>query len=75
MGLKSEMKDMWERMSKGDPTAFLGLPKTGTGASTPEGNVLTERERQMLMRFFHEQYGRYPVTDFEFQNWLRDNWY
>lgn len=106
-GWIDEMGDMWGRMSAGDPTAFLGLPRqqTGTGGGTGPGSgppgtgpgsgppgtgtggppsgtgpgsgppgSLTEHQRQMLMKFFHQQYGRYPQSEYEFQQWLRDNW-
>jgi hypothetical protein len=78
-GWIEEMGDMWGRMSAGDPTAFLGLPSqhTGTGSGTGPGGPpgsLTDHQRQMLMRFFHQQYGRYPQSEYEFQQWLRDNW-
>ena len=74
-----EMSDTWGGMAQGDAGSFIGLPKsskgTGTGhGSTPDGSVLTEHQRQMLTRFFHQHYGRYPVTEFEFQQWLRVNW-
>ena len=81
-----EMGNTWRGMSQGDAGSFIGVPKsgkgTGTGSggtgtghtSTPDGAVLTEHQEQMLMRFFHQHYGRYPVSQFEFQQWLRDNW-
>lgn len=74
-----EMGDTWSGMAQGDAGSFIGLPKSGKGTgtgdvSTPDGSVLTEHQRQMLMRFFHQHYDRYPVTEFEFQQWLRDNW-
>ncbi len=48
---------------------------SGTGhGTTPEGSVLTERQRDKLNEFFHNKYGRYPVTEYEFQQWLRANW-
>lgn len=76
------VKETWEGMVEGDPRAFMGLPRqgtgsgmTGTGPGTPPSTErLTDRQRQMLMRFFHDHYGRYPVSEFEFQQWLRDNW-
>lgn len=83
MGLISswirEMGDTWSRMAQGDPKSFMGVPESGEGTgtghvSTPDGSVLTADQRQMLNRFFHQHYGRYPVTEFEFQQWLRDNW-
>ena len=88
----NEMGDMWDRMSQGDATAFLGLPRQGTGPggtgpgrtsgpgtgpggapAGPPGN-LTENQRQKLMQFFHQQYNRFPQTEYEFQQWLRANW-
>ncbi len=35
---------------------------------------LTEQQRRMLMKFFHQQYGRYPQSEYEFQQWLCNNW-
>ena len=85
-----EMGEMWHRMAAGDPLAFMGLPahSTGTGhGGTGHGGTghrgtgdggpptsMTAHQRQMLNRFFHQQYGRYPVSDYEFQQWLRDHW-
>lgn len=46
----------------------------GNDWGTPDGDVLTERQLARLMEFFHQQYGRYPLTAFEFQQWLRANW-
>ena len=70
-----EMGDMWGRMAEGDPDAFIGQPaRPGGGKGPPPANSLTENQRRMLMRFFHQQYGRYPQSEFEFQQWLRDNW-
>jgi hypothetical protein len=69
-----EMGDTWDGMARGEASAFMGVPKFGTGTGTPDGSVLTEHQSQMLMRFFHKQYGRYPITEFEFRQWLRDNW-
>lgn len=74
-----EMGDMWRRAEQGDASAFIGLPrpagKTGTGSgATPDGSVLTEAQHRMLTRVFHESYGRYPLSEYEFQQWLRDNW-
>jgi hypothetical protein len=76
------MGEIWEGMAEGDPGAFIGLPRHGKGTGTGHGGTgeggmpssLTEHQRQMLNRFFHQQYGRYPLTEFEFQQWLRDNW-
>jgi hypothetical protein len=75
------MGDAWGRIEKGDirPEDLIGVPRTeeqiGTGhGSLPDGSILTEYQRQKLMRFFHERYGRYPLTEFEFDQWLRDNW-
>ncbi len=74
------IRDVWERMSKGDMGPLVGdFPETtkGTGTgdgTTPDGRVLTERQRQALRKFFHDQYGRYPLTEYEFQQWLQDNW-
>lgn len=74
-----EIRDMWRRMSAGDPSAFMGLPeKTGTGHSgTGDGgppDSLTAHQRDKLMQFFHQQYGRYPQSEYEFQQWLKHNW-
>lgn len=52
-------------------------PGTGDGNSpvtTPDGRPLTEQQLQMLMRYFHDQYRRYPLTQYEFSQWLRENW-
>jgi len=46
----------------------------GSVWGTPDGNALNERQLLKLMEFFHQQYGRYPLTAFEFQQWLRANW-
>lgn len=79
----NEMGGMWGRMGQGEAGAFIGLPKPqqgtghagGTGHVPPQPpNALTEKQRQMLNRFFHQQYGRYPISEYEFQQWLRDNW-
>ena len=77
-----EMSETWHRMSEGDLGAFIGIPGrstgTGTGSSgTGDGGApgsLTEHQRRMLNTFFHRQYGRYPQTEYEFQQWLRANW-
>jgi hypothetical protein len=81
-----EMGDTWRGMAEGDAGSFIGVPKsgkrtetrsrgTGTGhVSTPDGSVLNEYQRQMLMNFFHQHYNRYPLSEFEFQQWIRANW-
>ncbi len=77
-----EMGETWHRMSEGDPGAFIGIGERSTGTGTGHGGTggggapgsLTEDQRRKLMRFFHQQYGRYPQSEYEFQQWLRDNW-
>jgi hypothetical protein len=73
-----ELARTFKGMAAGDPGAFYGVPgDTGTGDGNIKGTgdgSLTKEQEQKLMRFFHQQYGRYPQTEFEFQNWLRDNW-
>lgn len=82
----NEMGSTWNGMAEGDAGSFIGVPQktrgtgtghggTGTGhSSTPDVNALSVRQKKMLRNFFHEQYGRYPLTEFEFQQWLEDNW-
>jgi len=83
-----EMGNTWSGMAQGDPRSFMGTGTghgggtgtghgggTGTGhTTTPDGTVLGAPQRQKLMHFFHQNYGRYPISEFEFQQWLHDNW-
>ena len=77
------LRDIWRRMAAGDdPGVWIGLPEKGKGTGpgfpgTGEGgppDSLTEEQKRKLMKFFHEHYGRYPLSDYEFRQWLRDNW-
>ncbi len=84
-----ELQDMWKRMSAGDPLAFLGQPAptqpsparpvqprpvpANTGDGTPP-NSLTQHEREILEKFYHQQYGHYPESEYQFQTWLKHNW-
>lgn len=71
-----EIRDMWKRMSAGDPAAFMGLPEK-TGHGTGDGGPpesLTKDQQDKLMQFFHQQYKRYPLSEYEFQQWLKHNW-
>ena len=68
-----QIREQWKRMATegGDWKTWIGIPKSPP-ATPPQ--PLTEKERQMLNTWFHDDYGRYPVSDYEFQQWLRDNW-
>jgi hypothetical protein len=82
-----EVGETWDSMAKGDFLPFMkptrkGSPGTGPGSTgtgpgstgSGTGSDLSERQRQTLSRLFHQHYGRYPQTEYEFQAWLRDNW-
>lgn len=74
----SEMGNTWNGMADGKAESFLGVPQKtrrgpGTGHPSTPG-ALTQHQKKMLKKFFHDQYGRYPLTEFEFQQWLEDNW-
>lgn len=69
----NETGEMWHRMAAGDPRAFMGLPSSGTGDGGPPSS-LTAQQRQTLMQCFHRQYGCYPQSDYQFQQWLRYHW-
>ena len=77
-----EMGSTWSGMAQGDTNAFLGLPSTGHSNSGHQGgtpgtghpNTLTAQQKKMLMQLFHQQYGRYPLTEFEYDQWLAANW-
>ena len=73
------MGETWDGMAQGDAGAFMGLPRapkgTGTGhGTTPEGIEMTAGQRQILDRLFHDQYGRFPQSEYEFQTWLQSSW-
>ncbi len=46
----------------------------GTGSSGTGHTALTPHQRKMLLQLFHQQYGRYPLTEFEYDQWLEANW-
>lgn len=46
------------------------LPNTGH----PGSGTLTPHQKKLLLQLFHQQYGRYPLTEFEYEQWLAANW-
>lgn len=56
-----EMDEMWDRMANADPTAFIGLPSKGKGTlpSNPP-TALSDHQRNIFERCFHDQCGRFP---------------
>ncbi|HXU34245.1 MAG TPA: hypothetical protein VN851_27040 [Thermoanaerobaculia bacterium] len=51
-----------------------GQPGTGSPNTGHPGGTLTAPQKKMLMQLFHQQYGRYPVSEFEYDQWLAANW-
>lgn len=79
-----EVGETWDAMSKGNFLPFMpdrnstgdGTPD-GTGDGTPNGTGsggLSARHRQLLEEYFHTLYGRYPISEHEFQTWIRNHW-
>lgn len=79
----NEMGNTWEGMKVGDPNSFMGtgpaggakaVRGTGNGHKTPDGHAITPAQEEKLMEFYHKQYGEYPASAYQFQQWLRKNW-
>jgi hypothetical protein len=55
-----------------------GHPNTGHQGGQPNtgqpGAMLTPQQKKMLLQLFHQQYGRFPLTEFEYDQWLAANW-
>jgi hypothetical protein len=74
-----EMGNTWDGMSQGNAASFMGVPQSGGGTgtghgSTPDGIPMTQGQRQILNQLFHDQYGRFPISEHEFQQWLQASW-
>jgi len=63
--IHDEMQKYAEDFAEGSWEVF-GIP------SPPEN--LTKRQRFKLEEFFQKEHRRFPLTEDEFQTWLRHNW-
>ncbi len=55
-----------------DETGETWHKMSASGGGVPSS--LTDVKSRRLNTCFHRQYGRYPQTEYEFQQWLRNNW-
>ena len=66
------LQKLWESMASGRWFEQVGQGQWPGAGGPPQS--LTEEQQRMFMRWFHEDYGRYPVSEYEFRQWLHENW-
>jgi hypothetical protein len=82
-----KISDMFQNYAAGfaqnNKESIFGIPSSttgtgtgggGTGPGCPPPESLTKQQRFKLEEFFHKEYGRFPASEYEFQQWLKHNW-